>query len=147
MPRPGAAVSVARMVRVLVVDDHADSRDLIAFMLTSGGHEVRVAADADEALALVRRESFDLGVIDIFMPVRDGISLIGDIRREYPHVKLVATSAGWDASGKTASQWSLEVLARARAAGAEGALPKPLIREALLALVDGLVDGAPLAQR
>lgn len=135
------------MARILVVDDHADSRDLIAFMLAGGGHEARVAGDAGEALALVRRERFDLGVIDIFMPVRDGIALIGDIRREYPGLKLIAISAGWDTSGQTAAQWSLEILARARAAGAEGALPKPLIREALLALVDGLLDGAPLVQR
>lgn len=135
------------MARILVVDDHADSRDLIAFMLAGGGHEARVAGDAGEALALVRRERFDLGVIDIFMPVRDGIALIGDIRREYPGLKLIAISAGWDTSGQTTAQWSLEILARARAAGAEGALPKPLIREALLALVDGLLDGAPLVQR
>jgi CheY-like chemotaxis protein len=123
------------MARVLVVDDHEDSRDLIAAMLAPA-HEALLAADGDEALAILGREPVDVAVVDIYMPGKDGIAVIREVRRTFPRVKVVAISAGWGAQ----QTLSFDVLAQARALGAEGALPKPLMRNALLALVEGLVE-------
>ena len=130
------------MAHVLVVDDHADSREVMAAMLTSAGHSSVLAADGDEALSLLEREPFDLALVDIFLPVRDGIEVIREIRRAFPETKVVAVSAGWGpvtAPGRE-PYCDLEVLKRAREVGAEGALPKPLTRDALLALVEGLTE-------
>jgi CheY-like chemotaxis protein len=130
------------MARVLVVDDHEDSRDLMAAMLASGGHQAVLAADGDEALAAVHREPVDVALVDIFLPARNGIEVIREIRREFPWVKIIAVSAGWGPlmlPGGT-GLCNLDVLKRARDIGAEGALPKPLAREALLALVEGLIE-------
>lgn len=129
------------MAHVLVVDDHADSRDVMAAMLASAGHSSVQAADGDEALSLLQREAFDLALVDIFLPVRDGIEVIRAMRRDYPAVKIVAVSAGWGPATATRDAYcDLHVLERAREVGAEGALPKPLTREALLALVEGLTE-------
>lgn len=130
------------MARVLVVDDHEDSRDLVAIMLGTAGHQALYAADGDEALAVLKREAVDLALVDIFLPVKDGITLIGEIRRDFPTVKIVAVSAGWSpkAFENGEPQCDLGVLSRARALGAEGALPKPLVMEALVALIEGLID-------
>src|SRR4051812_19265401 len=119
------------MAHVLVVDDHEDSREVAATMLRLAGHAPVFAADGDEALAVLKREPIDLALIDIFMPVKDGITLIREMRRDHPRVKIVAVSAG-------ARQVDFGVLKEARALGADGALPKPLHREALLTLVEGL---------
>jgi CheY-like chemotaxis protein len=130
------------MARILVVDDHEDSRELAAFILATAGHQTVQAADGDEALAALKREPIDLAVIDIFMPVKDGIEVIREIRRDFPAIKIVAVSAGWRPPIGGGSRWNFEMLAKAREVGAEGALPKPLTKEALLALVEGLTDPA-----
>ena len=69
------------MAHVLVVDDHADSREMMAVMLASAGHSSVMAADGDEALFLLKREPFDLALVDIFLPIRDGIEVIREMRR------------------------------------------------------------------
>ena len=128
------------MARVLVVDDHEDSRDLMALMLETGGHEAVLAGDGDEAMEALKRGPVDLALIDIFLPVRNGIEVIRDIRRDFPRVKIVAVSAGWGPETLPGREMAcdLRVLRRARDIGAEGALPKPLSQDALLALVEGL---------
>jgi CheY-like chemotaxis protein len=130
------------MARVLVVDDHEDSRELMAAMLGTAGHQTVLAADGEEALAVLRREKIDLALVDIFLPVKDGIEVIREMRRDYPWIKIVAVSAGWGPTTLPGREPScdLQVLAQARELGAEGALPKPLSKDALLTLVNGLID-------
>jgi CheY-like chemotaxis protein len=128
------------MARVLVVDDHADTRDVLAAMLETAGHETVLARDGDEAIAALHCGPVDVALIDIFLPIRNGIEVIRDIRRAFPRVKIVAVSAGWGPETLPGREQycDLGVLSRARDVGAEGALPKPLSQEALLALVEGL---------
>jgi PAS domain S-box-containing protein len=67
-------------LRVLLVDDEADSRDLLNFVLESCEAQVLTASSAAEALELIKRERFDVLVSDIGMPEEDGYSLIRKIR-------------------------------------------------------------------
>jgi signal transduction histidine kinase/ActR/RegA family two-component response regulator len=67
-------------VRVLVVEDDAESRSLLESMLARLGAEVEVAASAGEALAAVQRHTPDVLLSDIEMPGEDGYSLIRRIR-------------------------------------------------------------------
>ena len=67
-------------VSVLVVDDEADARDLIATVLRSNGADVETAANGREALGLIASRSFTVIVSDIGMPDSDGYDLIGKIR-------------------------------------------------------------------
>jgi CheY-like chemotaxis protein/two-component sensor histidine kinase len=67
-------------LRVLLVDDEADSRDLLNFVLQSCGAQVSTASSAAEALELIKRERFDVIISDIGMPKEDGFSLIRKIR-------------------------------------------------------------------
>ena len=67
-------------VTVLVVDDEADARDLVATALRARGAEVTVAASAAEALERVAAQPFMAMVSDVGMPGTDGYQLIGDIR-------------------------------------------------------------------
>ena len=83
--------------QILVVDDSAMARDLHAFMLRSGGYEVRAAGTGSEALEMLLNERFDLVVTDINMPRMDGLELTRRIRgttgyRDTP-VILVSTEA------------------------------------------------------
>jgi CheY-like chemotaxis protein len=67
-------------LRVLLVDDEADSRELLNLVLDLCGAQVTTANSAAEAFGAFQREKFDIIVSDIGMPEEDGFSLISRIR-------------------------------------------------------------------
>ncbi|MDT7542061.1 MAG: hypothetical protein QOE33_1965 [Acidobacteriota bacterium] len=71
-------------LRILVVEDDEDARELIAMVLRRRGAEIVTAGSAVEALDAFGRERFDALVSDIGMPERDGYSLIKDVRTLSP---------------------------------------------------------------
>jgi len=73
-------------VRVLAVEDHEDSRELVRVALAERGAEMVVAASVDEALALLDHERFDVLVSDVGMPYRDGYALV-EALRELEHTR------------------------------------------------------------
>ncbi|HYO92653.1 MAG TPA: ATP-binding protein, partial [Pyrinomonadaceae bacterium] len=74
------SASILKGLRVLVVDDEEDSRDLILTVLTRCGAEVKAAASAAAALAELEQWNPDLLISDIGMPGEDGYSLIRKVR-------------------------------------------------------------------
>ena len=66
--------------RVLVVDDHADSVEVVACVLELRGHEVTTVTSADHAIRLCRDRAFDLLISDIAMPGCDGWELLAKVR-------------------------------------------------------------------
>jgi CheY-like chemotaxis protein/anti-sigma regulatory factor (Ser/Thr protein kinase) len=68
-------------LRVLVVDDEPDARDLIATVLTGRGAEVVAVESADEALQELEQQRFDVLISDIGMPLMDGYGLIERVRQ------------------------------------------------------------------
>jgi CheY-like chemotaxis protein/nitrogen-specific signal transduction histidine kinase len=67
-------------LRILLVDDEADSRDLLSLVLSSCDAETAAASSAAEALTLLQQQRFDILVSDIGMPEEDGFALIKKIR-------------------------------------------------------------------
>jgi PAS domain S-box-containing protein len=67
-------------VRVIVVDDEADTRDLLSFSLRNYGAEVRALGSASEALAAIQQDKPDVLVSDIGLPGDDGYALIRKVR-------------------------------------------------------------------
>jgi CheY-like chemotaxis protein len=67
-------------LRVLLVEDEADSRELLNLVLDACGARITTASSAAEALETIKRERFDVVISDIGMPEEDGFSLIGKIR-------------------------------------------------------------------
>jgi CheY-like chemotaxis protein/nitrogen-specific signal transduction histidine kinase len=78
---------------VLIVEDEADSRELIELLLASEGALVRSAASADQALALLDSVSPDVVLSDIGMPGRDGYWLAGQVRLRRPDIAAIALTA------------------------------------------------------
>jgi PAS domain S-box-containing protein len=74
-------------LHVLLVDDEADSRDLLSFVLESCGARISMASSTAEAVELIKRERFDMIISDIGMPEEDGFSLIRKIRG-FPHKQV-----------------------------------------------------------
>ena len=77
-----------RRARVLVVDDDRDVRQMTGEMLTERGYAVELAADAQEALAILGRDAgFEVMLVDYVMPGMNGIALMQAARTLYPGVK------------------------------------------------------------
>ena len=68
------------MAKILIVDDHADSRESLAVFLRDVGHTVQCVPNGREALALVLTELPDVIVLDLLMPEMDGPSFLEVIR-------------------------------------------------------------------
>ena len=122
-------MSEADGVRVLVIEDDADLRKLIQDYLEYEGYEVATAIDGREGLERQRSSPADLVVTDIFMPGREGIQTIYDLRMEFPHTKIIAMSGGGTSFN------DMDYLTVARQVGAAKLLKKPFRLEELVEAV------------
>ena len=132
IPVPAAAsASGSRLagMHVLVVDDSAMNRDLVQRALALEGAEATLAADGQQAIELLRGRprAFDAVLMDVQMPVLDGLSATRRIRDELGLAALpvIAFTAGVGADQQAA----------ARAAGADDVLPKPMDLEQMTLLL------------
>ena len=80
-------------VRILVVDDQSDARDIIGTILEQYGAEVRVAESTATALTALEKWPFDVLVSDIGMPVDDGYVLIEKLRKKLDHPEVARIPA------------------------------------------------------
>src|SRR5436309_356375 len=79
-------------MRVLVIDDDEDFRDLVLRWFRNCGIEAAGAANGAQGLALQRARPAAVIVTDIFMPEMEGIETINDLRREFPEARIIAMS-------------------------------------------------------
>jgi DNA-binding response OmpR family regulator len=121
------------MARILVIDDEVQLRAVVRRILERAGHEVVEASDGEAGLKLHREHGADLVLLDIFMPGRDGIEMIRDLRAEAPRTKIIVMSGG-------GRRGNLDLLDDARLLGASRALRKPFELAELLALVQELLS-------
>ena len=77
----GTSESAGSALRVLVADDVAVNRELVAALLSPFDIEVSMAVDGADALAMAGRETFDVILMDVHMPVMDGLAAAREIRR------------------------------------------------------------------
>jgi PAS domain S-box-containing protein len=136
-------------LRVLVAEDNEFSAQLMEQLLTRYGHQVRLAANGPEALALAEEGGFDVLLLDIHMPGLDGFGVIGAIR-ERERARSAGRSSG-PAGAETTSGGHLPVIAltarsrkedrqRCLAAGMDDFLTKPVLPAALLEAIDRLTQ-------
>jgi CheY-like chemotaxis protein len=115
---------------ILVVDDEVDTCRNLSDILTDLGYHVDVANDGLAALDLVRRNAYDVALLDLKMPGMDGLTLYREIKKLRGETVTIIVSAY--ASTETAEE--------ALAAGAWQVLPKPIDFPRLLGLVDEALD-------
>jgi CheY-like chemotaxis protein len=106
-------------LRVLVVDDEPDSRELVAAILATVGAEVISVGSATEALDQMELQRFDLLISDIGMPDMNGYELIGRVRQ------LSEEHGGRIPAAALTAYAGIDDRKRALAAGYEMHIPKP----------------------
>ena len=119
------------MRRVLVVDDSEEIRFLLKTMLENGGYSVDVVPDGSRALEALSEEQYNLVVLDVMMPVKDGYTVLREMRevglRDATRV-LMLTAKSTDAD------W-----ARGYQLGVDDYLTKPFDPEELMDAVDNVL--------
>jgi signal transduction histidine kinase/CheY-like chemotaxis protein len=139
-PGPAAAriATVARPLRVLVAEDNPVNQQLMQVLLRKAGHDVVLAADGNEAFRLARDMPFDVILMDVQMPERDGyeathaIRALDGPRSRVPIVALTANAMPED------RRKCLE-------AGMDGHLAKPIKFESLFVVLAGIAEDLPTA--
>lgn len=121
------------MARILIIDDDEVLLYLFRQMLEQAGYEVVEALNGEVGLKLFRAERADLIITDIFMPEKDGLETIQDLRREFPRVKIIAMSGG-------EKRRHFSFLEAAQGLGADCVFAKPFKREEMLATIQELLD-------
>ena len=117
------------MRRVLVVEDEASIRELIALNLQMGGYQVLEAGSAEQGLALLSQgQKCDAAVLDVMLPGMNGFSLCETIRRDDPNIGIIILSA------KSMEQDKI----RGLSIGADDYMTKPFSVSELLARIEAL---------
>lgn len=78
-----------RKIRVLIVDDEEDFRDIFALLIERMGYQAVTAADGREALTLLETNPCDLALIDFQMPHMNGLELLREVRRTNPKIEVI----------------------------------------------------------
>jgi len=115
---------------ILVVEDDRTQREIIADILTQQAYAVQAVASAEDALDLLRNDSFDLMLTDMRMPEMDGVELLRSAKRLRPEMAAVVMTAY--ATVKTAVNAMKE--------GALDYLSKPFDKEELLVVVEKALE-------
>ena len=84
------------MSLILIVDDHAATREPLAKLLKYEGFETASAANGAEALVAVRSRKPDLVLLDLMMPKMDGLTFLSEVAREQPgdHLPVIVVTGG-----------------------------------------------------
>jgi two-component system, OmpR family, response regulator len=80
-------------MRILIVEDEAGIADFLRRGLTSEGYEVTAAADGEDGEALALSGRFDLVLLDVMLPGRDGLEVLAAIRRALPDLPVILLTA------------------------------------------------------
>jgi two-component system chemotaxis response regulator CheY len=119
------------MALILAVDGSASMRKRVVLTLESANHSVIEASDGQQALDIANKQSLDLVLTDIDMPIMDGLDLTRKLRQldDYRFKPILVLTA----------QSSIEMKKEGQAAGASGWIVKPFNPEQLLAITDRLL--------
>jgi DNA-binding response OmpR family regulator len=116
--------------RVLFIEDDADTRELVSFVLRRENFEVVLATDSEEAMVVVRAMSFQLYLIDNWLPGESGVDLCKRLREVDRRTPILFYSGAAYEQDKRA----------AFAAGAQGYLTKPMELGELVQEVSHLIS-------
>ena len=122
-------------ISILVVDDELDSREVLAEILRTFGAQTRTAASAEEALAEIARETPQVLLSDIGMPLVDGYELLRRVRERIPANQMVAVAL----TGLGSVHDRDQTLAR----GFQHCMVKPLAPEQLVEAIEDLLISPP----
>lgn len=127
------------MPQILIIEDDNDERELFRIALERAGYDVVDAPNGKVGLDIYHKDPCPLVITDIFMPEKEGLETIFELRREFFGVKILAISGGSTLVHHGGTFQAGEALAVAKAAGADRILAKPIDLKDLVRTVEELL--------
>jgi DNA-binding NtrC family response regulator len=121
---------------ILVVDDEAEIREGLELLLSSEGYRVSTAETGEAGLARLEEQPFDVLLLDVSLPDRNGLDLLPEIRRHDPSLPIILITA----------YGSIEMARQAFKSGAQDYIPKPWSNDEVLAQVALAVESRRLRE-
>ena len=121
------------MARILVIDDDDLIRGTVQTILASDGHEPVLAVDGEDGIRQFRRQPFDLVLCDVFMPHKDGLGTVREIRQLSAGTPIISMTGSIPTTD--GGRLDPDFLRMSGALGAMRTIAKPFRPHALLALV------------
>ena len=115
--------------KILIADDESAIRILLTQIISADDYEVVTAVDGEDALRLACLEHFDLALIDLNMPRKDGIETILEMRVKRPATRIIAMCGGVDEGSRSYLPLAIKL-------GASRTLAKPLDAQEVLAAIE-----------
>jgi hypothetical protein len=117
-------------MKILLVEDHADSADVLAMLLRNHGYAVKIAGGVGEAMRIASEaadDRFDVLLCDLGLPDGSGLDLMRHLKSLYPIKGVAVTGSAMD-----------EDVVECRQAGFEAHMAKPLAPEKLRSVLESL---------
>ena len=89
---PQQNIQSGKDIKLLIIDDDSKITNLLNDYLSELGYDVSVAYDGAQAATLYNTQAFDLALIDIFMPEKDGLEVISELKKKCPETKAITMS-------------------------------------------------------
>ncbi len=124
------------MAHILVVDDESSMLRLLESMIEMAGHTAETASSAEDALHRLRKRRPHVLITDIFMPDKEGVSLVKEVREIDAVMGIIALTGGPKRPTGTSVMERLNPLEVASRAGADRTLWKPVDFEELLTAIE-----------
>jgi DNA-binding NtrC family response regulator len=121
---------------ILVIDDEVEIREGLELLLTSEGYSVACAETGESGLAHLEQDPYDLVLLDVSLPDRNGLDLLRDVRQRDPHLPVVLITA----------YGSIDMARQAFKSGAQDYITKPWSNDELLAQVASAIEGRRLRE-
>lgn len=118
-------------MKILVVDDEEIVLDSCRIVLEAEGFEVIQCTSADQSLAIIRTEDISLLLVDVKMPGRDGLYLLGEVKEKWPDIPVIVMS-GYATNG---------TILNASKKGADTFVAKPFTPDELLNVIHQVIQG------
>ncbi|MCK5153220.1 MAG: sigma-54-dependent Fis family transcriptional regulator [Spirochaetales bacterium] len=113
------------MSKILIIDDEPGIRTVLSDIIRDEHHQVLTAGDGFEGLAILKEESVDLVILDVWLPNMGGIDVLKEIKKEYPNIEVIMISG----------HANIDIAVKAVKLGAYDFLEKPLSLDKIINLI------------
>ena len=113
------------MSKILIIDDEPGIRTVLSDIIKDENHQVFTRGDGFEGLAILKEESIDLVILDVWLPNMGGIDVLKEIKKEYPDIEVIMISG----------HANIDIAVKAVKLGAYDFLEKPLSLDKIINLI------------
>jgi DNA-binding response OmpR family regulator len=118
---------------ILIIDDDDQLREVLNLLLARAGYTVFEAPNGKVGLQLMLSENVDLVITDLYMPEKEGLETIAELRKDFPQTKIIVISGGY--KGSVVSHLTL-----AKELGADRVFEKPFNIDEMFAAIVELLE-------